>query len=79
MEGRLRQNCVHIINLLEKEENPKHKGNLYLAGVNVLSLPTFKEEFNVNCVVTVLDQKVYNACEVEYKVYKRGIEHHKWF
>lgn len=62
MEGRIRKNCTHIINIFSKEESPKEKGNLYLSGVNILSLPTLKEEFRVNCVLTVLDHKVYNAC-----------------
>jgi hypothetical protein len=62
MEGGIRKNCTHIINIFSKEDHPKEKGNLYLSGVNVLSLPTFKEEFGVNCILTVLDHKVYHAC-----------------
>jgi len=50
------RNCSHIFSIHHQEEDPpKHRGNLYLSGVDSLKQP-IKTEFGINCVLSIIDE-----------------------
>ena len=71
-------NCSHIINIYQEQENPPHhKGSLYLSGVDCLKHP-IKEEFGINCVLSIIDSEKFHLFKVKNKVEGNKIEEHKW-
>ena len=65
--------CSHIFSIHHKEENPpKHKGNLYLSGVEALKKP-IKAEYGINCVLSIIDEWTFENYDVKENVGKNNI------
>jgi protein-tyrosine phosphatase len=69
--------CSHIINIYEKSQGPKEKGNLYLSGVAALK-EGIKKDYGIDCVLSIIDRWTYDSYHVKNHINKHGVQHHKW-
>ena len=59
--------CSHILNI-HQEAPSKHKGNLYLSSVYSLDSDDLNKDFQINCVLTIMDSASLISFKVKEKV-----------